>query len=266
MIRSCSVLATFTLSFIFASCTTPVEPGDDSASIVVRLMGADSTIVSDSVVVSLSSLSSIDLSGEAAVKMEDLITSAFIPPYIDKNNVSWDKRELYGFRVIGADGFSPHQKSDQTTGRTADDLTWEQVRHGYVKKDSRNVAFDASITLPGMYKIKEMAAIELYRKIDLLIDTGTTASTVQVRLAEMPKTDFDGALSAKLADILAPVASPDSLKFYATALDNYAGMSPFSWAQMQTGYWISTTDRLGFEPDLGGQSKISYVKSIRVAW
>jgi hypothetical protein len=265
MFRVFYALAVFTITIFLSACNDNITPADNGASIVIRLMETDSTTAKDSLVVSLGSLPSTDLSGESAVSMEAIIAETFIPPYVDKSNVFWDKRELYGFRIIGADGFSPHQKTDKETGKTADDLTWEQIRHGYVKKSSHDVAFDASVTLAGVYRVKEMAAIELYRKIDALVDTGATQSTCQIRLAEIAKTDFSGAPSIKLSAILASIATPDTFTYTVTALDDYTGMSPFTWAQMQTGSWICSTDRLGFDPDLGGQSKISYVKQIRVS-
>ncbi|MBN2036429.1 MAG: hypothetical protein JW768_06770 [Chitinispirillaceae bacterium] len=252
------------LCILMAQCNNPGSP-DDGASIVIRLMEADSTTVSDSLVVALNSKPATDLSGEEAVKMEDLITNDFIAPYVDKDNASWDKRTLYGYRIIGSDGFSPHQKTDQETGRTADDLTWEQIQHGYIKKNSRDAAYDASVTLAGMYRVKEVAVIELYRTINVVIDTGATQTKCQMRLAEMEKADFSGNASVRLSVILALVANSDSLHYTVTALDGYTGMSPFTWAQMQTGYWIQSTDKLGFDPDLGGQSRISYVKEITVS-
>jgi hypothetical protein len=246
-------------------CWDNPQTSEDGISIIIRLIGEDTTTVSDSVDVALNTLSSTDLSGETAVKMADLIPDDFIGTYVDKDDESWDMRELYGYRLIGSDGFSPHQKTDKETGRAGDDLTWELMKHGFIKKTSRDAAYDSEVSLSGMYRVKEVDAIEVYRKIDVKIDTGSTVTTIQIRLAELEKSDFNGSPSVKLSDILSLVDEPESMDFTVEALDGFTGMSPFTWEQMQSGYWIYDTDKLGFDPDLGGKSKIGVVKEIMVS-
>jgi hypothetical protein len=255
------------ISLLLQMCSkNPDDTDDNGLSIVVRLMEADSAVVTDSIVQKLSAMATVDLGGGIlGIKMTDFIPNTFIKPYVDKNTVSWDRRVLYGYRIAGSDGFSPHIRIDSATGRPLEDLNWESLQHGFIKKDSRDAAYDSTLFLRGAYRVKDVAAIELYRKIDVSMDSAGNQTTRQIRLAEMPKYTFPdstSALSVKLPDVLTMLIDGDSTTI--TGVDGYYGNRCFTWTQIQTGFWIEAIDQTKFNPDLGGSSRIKYVGSIAV--
>ena len=252
--------------FLQTCSKNPNDTNQNGLSIVVRLKEADSAIVIDSIVQKFSDMATVDLGGGIlAIKMTDFIPNTLITSYIDKNSVSWDRRVLYGYRVIGSDNFSPHTKIDSTTGRPLDDLNWGYMQHGYIKKDSRDVAFDGSVSLRGAYRVKDVAAIEIYRKIDVNVDSAGSQTACQIRLAEMPKYAFPDSTNApavKLSDILSMLSGGDSTTI--TGIDGYTGNHRYALTQIQNGYWIVALDQTKFNPDLGGSYRIKYVDSIDI--
>lgn len=232
--------------------------GGDPIEIVVRLMEYD-TIADDSVVFDISTMTTVTVDSVEVVPLSLLVTTDLIPMYDngtpDNDSDDIDRRALYGYRIIGSDGFSAH------VSRGEEDNRWEHMEMGGISLDEVKSVFDPSLGLPGRYGVSGVAAIEIYRMFDLVSDTDTT----MIELAEQEDTTWNDTAAVALQTLVATLDSPESYAYTIAAIDDYTGISPIAYDTLTTGYWLLEEDRTQFEPDLGGRSRIRLVKMIEAA-
>lgn len=236
----------------------PVGAGDP-VPVTVRLMEYD-TIPDDTIVFDLSAMATVTVDGADAVPLSELIPTTLIPPYDnrtpDDTTDDIDRRPLYAYRVIGSDGYSAHESRGES------DNSWKHMELGGISTDGTRAIFDPSLGLPGRYSVDNVAAIEIYRMVEVIHDT----DTVMVELAEQTTTDLGGdTVAVALTEIVSAVPAPRSRGFTIAALDGFTGISPFAYDTLQTGYWLLAQDQTLFDPDLGGRSRIRYVRRIEAA-
>ena len=235
----------FALVFLICAivgCSRPIKP--KSEFITIKLGEATFTRYFDLMPVS-------DFDGDEAIRLSDFIDS-----------VITRRPEIYAYRVIGSDGFYAALKGSP-------DNVWEHMQKGYLKLSNRKAAFDQTLGLPGRYSVRDVASIELLRKIETKFEDEEEFSFLVIDDMEMgtysdPTDDFyDGRAGIRLSDFIdtSTVASED----YAYNLVSVQGQQKLlSWSELQTGWWLSDLDLTKFFPDLGPDSRIPYLQTIEL--
>jgi len=237
-----ALVSVLLLLAIASGCSRPLKPKSDF--LTVKL--GDMTFIRY-----FDLMEKVEFEGEQAIRFSDFIDS-----------VITERPAIYAYRVVGSDGFYAHMKGSP-------DNVWEHVQKGYLKLSNRRAAFDQSLGLEGRYYVKDVAGIELLRKIEIRF-TGDDLFTFSL-IAEMETTSYsdpqdplyDGRSGVRLADFVDTLTSaPED---YSYDLVSVTGEKrSFSWPQLQTGWWIPDLDLTKFYPDLGPDSRIPYLQSIEL--
>ena len=237
-----------------------LDPGTtDDLSVWVHLDG-DSTQVfyNDLPSFNIATLKKQMQDENEAIWLEAFIDTSLIPFFIDREENSYDSRYLYAYRIVGDDGFS-------ASFRGYPDNVWEHMFLGYVLILTRRVVFpDELIDLAGAYNVKDVAHIRINRKIDV-VAPDTSAFIRLNDLTPEEVTNWDGLPedAIPLSDIVASVVEfPQNHTYNVEALDGYSLETDLSWTEMQTGYWLLTSERTLFtDPNL--QTGIYKVKKLQ---
>ena len=217
----------------------------------------------DSLRLRLSDYASIDIDGEAAIRLSELVDTNFIQPFQSKGGAAHDARRLYAYHFVGADGFSA------SVNRGYANNIWEHLNIGFIMLRSRNLLFPkAAIDLPGAYNIKDADKLYLRRKIDIVFPD----STVFVEIGKLAVTtviNTQGVAEAAVAFeemILAVLSDPGDYSFTIRAIDG-AGPGTLNWQQVRSGYWLLESDRSMFtDPELStGMYRLSAIERIIAA-
>lgn len=220
----------------------------------------------DSVQTPLSSLPKFMVDGEEAIRLNEFVTDVLVPDFVDRDNVHYDARPLYGYQIIGDDGFSA------SGNRGYADNTWAHLNMGYLLVDNRRAIFpDDSIDLPGAYNVQGVRYIVLHRKFDLQRPADAAPDShafVELRvITPVTVTNPDGQPESALplADFVTRIISdPASFQYNVVALDGFGPTSTMPWEKFQTGYWLLTTQKTMFTDTslVGGRYKLSVLESI----
>lgn len=248
--------------FVFiGSCTNKggngTGPQPDSG-ITINVVLGDRT---DTVAVDGLPCDSID--GQAAVCLSSFVRSAFIQPYIDKDSVAHDTRGLYAYRLVGSDGFNPHDN------RGYEDNVWAHLNLGYYfVNDDRSVFPDENIDLPGAFNIKSLRTIRVFRKIAIVTDTATIIREVgdlPVIQVQNLEGQPEGAIGLWQCITTPYITEPSACQYRLRTLDNFSPPA-LTWDQLQTGYWLLNTQRTIFTaPELNqGKYKVFVLEAIEV--
>jgi hypothetical protein len=237
-----ALVSVFLVLAIASGCSRPIKPKSDF--ITVKLGDITFTRYFDLA-------EKVEFEGEQAILLSDFIDS-----------VVTERPAIYAYRIIGSDGFYAHMKGSP-------DNAWEHMQKGYLKLSNRKAAFDPSLGLEGRYYVKDVAGIELLRKIETRFAgdghlTFFLIAEMETALYSDPGDDFyDGRSGVKLADFVDTlISAPEE---YSYDLVSIAGEKRrFSWAELQTGWWILDLDLTKFYPDLGPDSRIPYLQSIEL--
>ncbi len=237
-----ALISVVLLLLIVFGCSRPIKP--KSAFITVKLGDMTFTRYFDV-------MPKADFEGDEAIRLSDFIDS-----------IVTERPQIHAYRVIGTDGFYARLKGSP-------DNVWEHMQKGYLKLSNRRAAFDQSLGLEGRYYVKDVAGIELLRKIEtkleedqdfsfsLIVDMQTAA------YSDPANAFYDGRLGVRLADFVDTlVSAPED---YAYQLVSVSGENrTFSWSELQTGWWIRDLDLTKFYPDLGPDSRIPYLQTIEL--
>jgi hypothetical protein len=233
---------------------TPVTPNDADQYFWIH-MGSDSTKIM------FSALPAFNADGEQAVQLSSFIDTLLVPMYHDKNGIGYDARALYSYQIVGEDGFSASKN------RGYPNNIWEQLKLGHVMKSSRQVIFpDAKIDLAGAYDVKKARHIYIYRKIDITVADSTKFVELQA-ISPVQVTNSGGTLENAIplsAVISALLPVPGALKFNMLSLDGYGPTATMTWVQMQTGYWLLTSQATLFTDATltGGRYKLKVLQKL----
>ncbi len=223
-------------------CSRPIKP--KSEFITVKLGETTFTRYFDLMPIS-------DFEGDEAVRLSDFVDS-----------VITRRPEIYAYRVIGSDGFYAALKGSP-------DNVWEHMQKGYLKLSNRKAAFDQSLGLPGRYSVRDVASMELLRKIETKFEdeeefSFSLIADMETSAYSDPTDDFyDGRPGIRLSDFVdtSTVAPED----YTYNLVSMVGERKFlSWSELQTGWWLLDLDVTKFYPDLGPNSRIPYLQTIEL--
>jgi hypothetical protein len=260
---------------IFTACTEDEDPASPTTyeSIFVHWMN-------DSVSVSFENLATVDLNGEKVIGLQSFITDAIVPQDADSTFYTavdeYEARQLYSYHIIGEDGFSASGVKGYPNN------TWYELSKGYINFETRDVSFPddpaVEFDIAGAYNVKATSHIAIKRKID--VDCNDSIDYFY-DLENMPTVvipNHDGideeaiALSSFLTK-----AAQDSIQinvindanlpnmmYNIRSADDWGPSVELTWAQLQTGYWLTTSLKTIFtDPALiGGAYKVKYLEKI----
>ncbi len=243
---SASVTKGFLLSFLFlvivCACSRPIKPKSDF--ITVKL--GDLTFVRY-----FDILEKVTFEGDEAIRLSDFVDSTMT-----------DYPKIYAYRVIGSDGFYAAKKGSP-------DNVWEHMQKGYLKLSDRKATFDASLGLAGRYYVKDVASIELLRKIETKFkeEEGFSFSLVMdmetATYSDSVDAFYNGRRGIRLADFVDTLTStPENYTYNLISVQGEERQ--FSWSEFQTGWWLLDLDVTKFSPDLGVDSRILYLQTIEL--
>lgn len=236
------LLLSLLLLWVACGCSRPIKPKSDF--ITVQL--SDLTFVRY-----FDILDKVTFEGDEAIRLSDFIDSTMT-----------DYPEIYAYRVIGSDGFYAAKKGSP-------DNVWEHMQKGYLKLSDRRAAFDASLGLAGRYYVKDVASIELLRKIEtkfkgeedfsfsLIVDAD------QATYVDSADAFYNGRAGIRLADFVDTLTSTPENYTY-NLISAQGEERQFSWSEFQTGWWLLGLDVTKFLPDLGVDSKMHRLQTIEL--
>jgi len=211
--------------------------------------------------VTLNDLQIVELEGEQTVKLTDVLESVFFDSLIIKYP------EIFVYRIIGSDGFYAERKG-------YGDNTWYHLQHGYLRLDTKLAIFEDG--LEGIVKghgVKDVAEIEILRKINVtaqtsLLDTSAVYlidDLTEVIYSNAEEAEYDGEKGVKLSEIIGLLTdTPESFYYKLEGADGWISPLEFTWAEMQTAYFLTDMEKSKFNPDLGGKSRIRNLSNIIV--
>lgn len=216
----------------------------------------------DSAKILLDDLPPIDVDGQTAVHLDELVDTTIVPMYEDKGGTFHEARVLYAYKIVGEDGFS-------ASIRGYPDNIWEHMPLGYILTATRNVVFpDEAIDLAGAYNVKATRHVYVLRKLDVVAPD----TTAFYELEGMPVTQVEN-FEAQMEDAIALsefvsalIADPAARSYYIEAVDGFGTTDPMTWTQLQTGYWLLETRQTIFtDPALdSGRYKLKMLERIEV--
>lgn len=222
----------------------------------------------DSVKMEFDSLPKITIEGEQVIRLNEFVTTVFVPPYVDNDGNPHDARAQYGYRIVGEDGFSAHDN------RGYPDNTWQHLNYGYVLLATRRAIFpDDSVDLAGAYNVTGMRYIRLYRKFDIVRpadmspDSASFVELTDVTAVTVTNPDGLPESALPLADFITRIVlSPETYQYNMLSLDDFGPTTAMTWAQFQTGYWLLTTARTMFTDTtlVGGRYRVRVLKELQV--
>ena len=237
----------------------PPPPSDASVWVVLD---------EDSVEMILDNLPTITVDGEAAIRLNEFVTTTFVPEYVDNDGNHFDARPLYGYRIAGTDGFSAHDD------RGYPDNTWAHLNLGYMLVSIRRAIFpDDSVDLAGAYNVQDMKFIRLYRKFDVArpadVAPDSSGFVECCDVTAVTVTNPDGQPESALplsAFVTRIVTAPESFHYNIVALDGFGPTTEMTWAEYQTGYWLLTSERTMFTDTalVGGRYRIRQLEQIQI--
>lgn len=263
------------VSTLFIACTDDEDPASPTTyeSIFVHWMN-------DSVSVSFEDLATVDLNGEKVIGLQSFITDAIVPQDTDSTFYTsvdeYEARQLYSYHIIGEDGFSASGVKGYPNN------TWYELSKGYINFESRDVSFPddpaVEFDIAGAYNVKATSHIAIKRKLDVVCNDSIeyfydldTMPTVII-----PNHDGVNEEAIALSNFLTKAAD-DSLQinvindtnlpnmmFNIRSADEYGPSTEMTWAQLQTGYWLTKSLKTIFtDPALiGGAYKVKYLEKI----
>lgn len=220
----------------------------------------------DSVQMQFADLPKITVEGEETIRLNEFVTTSLVPEYVDDDSVHYDSRVLYAYQIIGEDGFSA------SGDRGYADNTWAHLNLGYLLTSNRRVIFpDDSIDLPGAYNVQGALYFVLHRKFDLLrpaeVAPDSHAFVELKAVTPVSVTNPDGLPESALplADFVTRIlVNPQDFQYDMAALDGFGPTSAMTWEQMQTGYWLLTSERTMFTDTtlVGGRYRLRMLESL----
>jgi hypothetical protein len=226
-------LLAFLLLCLACACSRPIKPKSDF--ITIKLGDLSFTRYFDL-------FEQVEFEGAETIRLSDFIDSAIT-----------DHPRIYAYRIIGSDGFYAALKGSP-------DNTWEHMQKGYLKLSDRKATFEPTLGLIGRYYVRDVASIELLRKIDTKLgeekDTTFLIIDMEVETYSDPQDEFyDGRRGIRLSDFVEPLtSSPDNYSYNLMSVQG--DQKAFSWSEIQTGWWLVDLDLIKFSPDLGPNSRI----------
>jgi len=185
------------------------------------------------------------------IRLSDFIDSAMT-----------DYPQIYAYRIIGSDGYYPAKKG-------VPDNIWEELQKGYLKLNTKEVVFDSTLNLPRKYNVNDVVTISLLRKINTKLKQEGDLSFSLIddmnftTYVDSADAFYNGRSVVRLTDFVTPVTyTPEDYNY--NLISAQGKEKTFTWPEIQTGWWLLDLDLTKFSPDLGTESRISYLQTIEL--
>jgi hypothetical protein len=227
--------------FIACGCSRPIKPKSDF--ITVKLGNLTFIRYFDI-------MEKVIFEGEEAIRLSDFVDSTMT-----------DYPQIYAYRIIGSDGFYAAKKGSP-------DNVWEHMQKGYLRLNDRRATFESSLELSGRYYVKDVASIELLRKIDTKFkeeDPSFSLIVDKQATTYLDSTDafYNGRSGIRLSDFVDTLTStPENYTYNLISVQG--DEKTFSWLELQTGWWLLGLDVTKFFPDLGMDSRLAHLETIEL--
>lgn len=194
--------------------------------------------------------------GRPAIPLQELI-GANVVPY----------PELYGFRLIGTDGFYANMP-----GKGYGDNTWQQLALGYLDLVDVHVVFETAQDpmLRKGHNVKWLIRAEVLRALEVSWSDGRKlAAVTEVPTTTVPEGYAEaGAAGLLLADVVAHVLPGDRVPgahvYRLLGRDGTSLPRLLTWEEMHTAYYLPGSDRVVMLASLGAAYEVSRPRTIRV--
>jgi hypothetical protein len=194
--------------------------------------------------------------GRPAIPLRDLLGTDVVP-----------FPDLYGYRIIGTDGYYANMP-----GKGYGDNTWSQVGIGYLDLVDYRVIFETTLDpmLRKGHNVKYVIRVEVLRSIDVVWRDGHKLTPV----AEVPMVMIPvgypeaGEAGLLLADVVTQVIPDDIVPadYLCRVLDRDGTSLPrlLTWEEMHAVYYLLSSDRVVMEESLGSAYQLEMPRSIRL--
>lgn len=214
----------------------------------------------DSLQILFNNLPKFSADGEEAIQLSSLIDTSLIHPFIN-DNISYDSRSLYSYQIVGDDGFSASGSKGYSNN------IWEHFLLGHLLTSSRQVVFpDNKIDLAGAYDVKYARHIYIYRKFVLdFIDSTYFVELNNITSVLVTNPDSTVEEAIPLKDVVTNlINNPDDYQYNIVSLDNFGPTDDMTWEQLQTGYWLLSSEKTMFTDTtlVGGRYKLNVLEKI----
>jgi hypothetical protein len=217
----------------------------------------------------LRDLPTITIEGEQAIRLNEFVTDSLAPEYVVNDSTNYNTHGLYAYQIIGDDGFSA------SGNRGYPDNTWAHFNMGYMIISTRRAIFpDDSIDLASAYNVTGMRYIVLHRKFDMArpadMAPDSDAFVEWKAVTSVMVTNTDGQQESALplsGFVTHIIPNPDTLQYNMSAIDGFGPTSAMTWAQLQTGYWLLTSEKTMFTDTtlVGGRYRLRLLESIQIS-
>lgn len=153
-------------------------------------------------------------------------------------------KEALEYKIMSSEGFSPSA------------LSWEQFSSGVWDVEEQVSSFSAVNSKK--YAIRDVAVIEILTPT--VIPEADTI-TIADALGTANKTTYEGEPAVRLTEFLKDLEQPGNYLYRLTAADGYSP-EPFTYDDMQEGYWLLETQETMFPSKNTGKNRIRDLESI----
>lgn len=175
--------------------------------------------------------------------------------------------ELYGYRIVGTDGFYANMP-----GKGYGDNTWEQLRIGVLDLNEVRVLFETERdpNLRKGHNVKYVIRVELLRSID--VDWGERrklAPLAELETVALPEA-YEGAgaeavcLASAVEYALPGDLDPADYQYRVQALDGSSLPRLLTWPELASAYHVLAVDAVVLPASLGPAYRLSSPKRIRL--
>lgn len=198
----------------------------------------------------------VTLNGRPTIRLQELIGS---------DAVSFP--DLYGFRLIGTDGFYANMP-----GKRYGDNTWSQLGLGYLDLIPVRVVFDTARDpmLRKGHNVKWLIRAEVLRSIDVVWGDGRKLAPVQELRPDTVSAGYPGAGTPGLllSDIVLHAAPgdlvPQNHLYRVIGRDGSELPRLLTWDEAHAAYYLLATDRVVLPEALGPAYQVNLPRSIRI--
>ncbi len=184
---------------------------------------------------------------------------------------TFDSRKLFAVQILSSDEDGNWTPRD----RGLADLTWNDFVSGYLLPDESGRTYFPETSIAGTYNVKYATYLQLYRKIDVILDGTVTLfetgafPTQEITYIKNDETltELGFPLEYLISDFVTD--NQDNYTYKLIAADNFENSDTgnvFSWEDIQCGYWLTEKDRAIFaNPDSTLKWKsVKYVEEIQL--
>lgn len=194
--------------------------------------------------------------GRPAILLEDLVGEDLV-----------EFPDLYGYRLVGVDGYYPNQP-----GKEYGDNTWDQLAVGYLDLRDIGVLFETEQdpALRKGHNVKWLIRVDVLRAIDVVWPdgrklaalSGLTRTTVP---DVYPGADGEGVVLARFVDEAGPAEiTPDGFLYRVLSRDGSSLPRLLTWAEMNATFYLPDEDEVVMAEALGPAYRVELPKTIRM--